>query len=222
MSAYPDFTAERRERPIPQILDPQNQLRILPPTLPDSGSAWNPLKGGNIVSFDSGFSGPPSQNPLAESSGFERKILDAAKKLTQLPDDWDDNGGTAYSEAHVARVASFVTSIIECIPLYGRRLALLPQISPGPGTSIDVFWQLPKRELLLNFPSDVSGFVTYSGEALGGERAEIRGSLDANYSNEWLAIWLFGHDADRGAYNRSTPAYAFVEQNQPKAALSQL
>ena len=221
MSAYPESITERRDHFSPQSLDPQNQLRILPLTLPDSASAWETLKRGNTIHVDFESSRRRSQNSTVEFSGFESKLLEAAEKLVRLPDDWDDDGGTTYSSVHAERVVRFVRTIIESNPLHARRLDLLPRISPGPGTSIDVFWQLPKRELLLNFPSDVSGFVTYSGEALGGEQAEIRGVLDTQYPNEWLAAWLFGHDTDHGVHNASTPAYAVVEPSLPQAAIPQ-
>ena len=116
--------------------------------------------------------------------------LDGAKRLMQLPDDWDDAGGTAYAKEHVAKVTSFLSTIARSV-LSEKSVHLpVPRINPGPGDSIDVHWKESGKSLLLNIPADPEKLSTFYGETSGGEKAEIRGILDLRYLNSWIAEWL--------------------------------
>ncbi len=116
--------------------------------------------------------------------------LDGAYRLTELQDDWDDAGGTAYSKQHVDKVVNFLTNIAKSVPSDKGSYFPVPRINPGPGDSIDVQWKESGKNLLLNIPADSEQLSTFYGETSGGEKAEIRGILDIRYLNSWIADWL--------------------------------
>jgi hypothetical protein len=116
--------------------------------------------------------------------------LDGAERLTQLADDWDDAGGTAYTKEHVAKVTDFLSLVAKSVFSEKRAHIPVPRINPGPGDSIDVHWKEPGKILLLNIPADPEKLSTFYGETCGGEKAEIRGFLDLRYLNSWIAEWL--------------------------------
>ena len=116
--------------------------------------------------------------------------LDGADRLTQLPDDWDDAGGTAYAKEHVAKVTSFLSTIAKSVRSEKGVHLPVPRLNPGPGDSIDVHWKEPGKILLLNIPADNEKLSTFYGETSGEEKSEIRGFLDLRYLNSWIAEWL--------------------------------
>lgn len=129
------------------------------------------------------------------SAGIElsyhfRVALDKAESLTQLANNWDDQGGTAYATEHVAKVTGFLSEIAKSVFIEKGVHLPVPRINPGPQDSIDVQWKEPGKTLLLNIPADPEKLCTFFGATSGGEKAEIRGVLDMRHLNSWIAEWL--------------------------------
>ena len=82
-------------------------------------------------------------------------LMDAAKWILDLHDNWDDEGGSPYSKSVLSRAVLFASN--HC----GGGL---PKITPGPDSSIDVHWR--KEGLLANVP--VGGIVSFYGEGAKG------------------------------------------------------
>jgi hypothetical protein len=116
-------------------------------------------------------------------------LIRSSKWITQLEDDWDDEGGQGYSLDTWERATHFLRKQVEvleddfcCIPVP------LPQIAPADKGSIDLHWSFDDRQLLVNIPSDSSNLATYFGENSKGET--VAGKFDPGHHNFTLAAWL--------------------------------
>jgi hypothetical protein len=116
-------------------------------------------------------------------------LISSSKWITQLEDNWDDEGGQGYSIDTWERATRFLRKQVEvleddfcCIPVP------LPQIAPADNGSIDLHWSFDNRQLLVNIPSDSSNLATYFGENSKGET--VAGKLDPGHHNFTLAAWL--------------------------------
>jgi hypothetical protein len=116
-------------------------------------------------------------------------LISSSKWITQLEDDWDDEGGQGYSIDTWERATHFLRKQVEvleddfcCIPVP------LPQVAPADKGSIDLHWSFDDRQLLVNIPSDFSNLATYFGENSKGET--VAGKFDPGHHNFTLAAWL--------------------------------
>lgn len=62
-----------------------------------------------------------------------------------------------------------------------------PEILPGPDQSIDLYWNRPKYEMLINVPVDRNEIPTYYGDDRRGN--SIKGTI-ATTDNRGLLLWL--------------------------------
>jgi len=130
----------------------------------------------------------PAVSPLADLF----HAIDASRRILDLADDWDDAGSPAFQEATWQKAADFLRR--QAIALWDRRGLILPvpQILPGPASSIDIHWQSSRRELLLNVPSDNAAPITFYGDdyAQDKKKGQIEnGALDLD-----LFAWLTAPD----------------------------
>src|SRR5438270_12002922 len=84
------------------------------------------------------------------------EVFESSRHLLTLADDWDGNGGGAFTEDHWRSMIRFIADNVAW--LWERRGMTIeaPDISPGPGQTIDVYWQTNNFEMLLNIPADQS------------------------------------------------------------------
>ena len=130
-------------------------------------------------SYEQGITGISSH--LSEAIESSRSILD-------LPDNWDEEGSSAYAEDTWKRATSFVE---ECAIGYRGASGVWvdpPKITPGPDGSIDVRWKSSTRSVLINFPADQSQPTQFFGS--NSERDSIKGTLDLSSPNQWILMWL--------------------------------
>jgi hypothetical protein len=125
-------------------------------------------------------------SPLADL--FE--AVDASRRILDLPADWDDEGSPVFQESTWQKAADFLRR--QALALWDRRgLSLpVPQILPGPESSIDIHWQSSRRELLLNVPSDNAAPITFYGDdyAQDKKKGQIEnGALDLDLF-AWLTV----------------------------------
>ena len=122
---------------------------------------------------------------------WERLVvaIEASRTMLDLPDDWDGEGSPAYDAATWQRAVAFlVYNMFKFRQKYGV-FPEVPTIDKGPSGSIDLHWQTPTRELLINVPVETSEPIDFYGDdGRGGHR--IKGVLDPNDTNLWLLSWL--------------------------------
>jgi hypothetical protein len=130
------------------------------------------------------------QLPCEENESEElENLISSSMWITELEDDWDDEGSQGYSRDTWERATKFLRKQVEvlkddfcCIPVP------FPQIAPADKGSIDLFWKLDDRQLLVNVPSDSSRLATYYGENANGESTS--GKFSTSRRNFVLAAWL--------------------------------
>lgn len=125
----------------------------------------------------------------AALSRIRRRIEDS-KDLLALVDDWDDEGAVRIGENTWRRAVEFLTRYARWIwDDYGKAIDA-PDIAPGPNGSVDLHWDYPAYELLVNIPHDPRAMAGFYGDNRGD--AFNKGSFDPALANEGLLLWLSG------------------------------
>lgn len=102
--------------------------------------------------------------------------IERSREITELHDDWDNEGSPGYSEETWRRATDYLNKqIFACWDRHGVVIPA-PWITPGPDGSIDIHWQTDLYELLVNFPADASEPATFYGDDYG--RMSIKGQFD--------------------------------------------
>lgn len=83
--------------------------------------------------------------------------------LLELPDDWDGEGTSSYSQKHVARVETWLFSFFCSYYEHYDTYPPVPKVSKAAGPSIDVYWKKDKRSFLINFPEKEDEQCTFAG-----------------------------------------------------------
>jgi hypothetical protein len=116
------------------------------------------------------------------------EVFESSRALLELEDDWDGNGGQSFTEDHWRLVIRFIADNVAW--LWQRRGMTIeaPEISPGPGQTIDVHWQTTAFEMLVNIPADVAQPAQFYGDDAVGH--DLKGKLDLSRDNFWLFLWM--------------------------------
>jgi hypothetical protein len=112
----------------------------------------------------------------------------AARALVELGENWDGEGSQGYSLETWKRVKRFLMSHASAARSLFRVLPA-PALNPADQGSLDVFWRLSGRQLLVNFPEDESAPITYYGENRQGNNT-ISGRTTAGEKRLDLVAWL--------------------------------
>src|SRR4051812_6208423 len=131
---------------------------------------------------------PDDVDPLANLF----RAIEDSRRILDLSDDWDGEGSPAFQEETWDRAADFL--VHQAGALWDRKGLILPvpRILPGPESSIDIHWRSPRRELLINIPSDKAAPIAFYGDDYGQDKkkGQIReGALDLD-----LFAWLTATD----------------------------
>jgi hypothetical protein len=131
---------------------------------------------------------PDDVNPMAD---LYRAIEDS-RHILELPEDWDGEGSPAFQEETWDRAADFL--VHQAGALWDRNGLVLPvpRLLPGPGASIDIHWRSPRRELLINIPSDQAAPITFYGDDYGLDKK--KGQIREGALNLDLFAWLTAAD----------------------------
>jgi hypothetical protein len=131
---------------------------------------------------------PPDDTALDDVYG----AIEESRRILDLPDDWDSEGSPAFAEATWLRAADFLRRCASA--LWDRESSVLPvpQILPGPESSIDIHWQGSRRELLLNIPSDNDAPITFYGDDYGQDKR--KGQIEEGAPDLDLLTWLTATD----------------------------
>lgn len=120
-------------------------------------------------------------------SSLNQAIL-ASYSLLLLEDDWDGEGSVGYTLETWRRAATFLLAEATAFWELTEQNIPIPGIQPGPDGSIDLHWLLGKTELLINVPADADEAISFYGDNSRGQK--VKGSINANASNQWLMMWL--------------------------------
>jgi hypothetical protein len=90
------------------------------------------------------------------------RIAKTLYEMTELLDDWDDDGGKAISKELARHVEGFLFSIKKLAEHWDREL-LDPTLSPGLAETVDIHWKTENFELLVNVKNG-DGLCSFYGE----------------------------------------------------------
>jgi hypothetical protein len=182
----------------PQCASPDELLEEYPKASPDEGyvrahqddkdaieRAWH----SEWATIDKYYRIPSVNTTSPRDERGLDQALRKAHDLTKLADNWDDEGSPGYSPETWRRVKSFLLRQSSLATKVFRTDLPIPQINPADQGSIDVFWRLPKRQLLLNFPRETGSPITYHGRDETG-RNTITGRTEENDARQDLVAWL--------------------------------
>lgn len=122
----------------------------------------------------------PGSTPLDE-------IIEASRVILELELD-EDEGQAPYAEETWTRAVEFLKRNAKWVWDTFSRVVDLPEILPGPDGSIDLHWDYPTYEMLINIPADPMAKAGFYGDDRG--EMSIKGKFDSNTFNHGLLLWL--------------------------------
>ncbi|HEX3103981.1 MAG TPA: hypothetical protein VHQ22_05995 [Terriglobales bacterium] len=141
-----------------------------------------------------GFSETPWEFPEGSNASqhfeFLEEVIDHSRSLVQSYGAQDDDGESEpISLTTWQRVQNFLLKqAIASVTLFNLPIPI-PDISPAGEGSIDVFWQVEGRELLMNFPAVESEPITYYGQTAAGDQTTAGRTTGAEERPDLIA-WL--------------------------------
>lgn len=129
-----------------------------------------------------------SARGLARELNHVADAINESRRLLALAPDWDGEGGVAISEHAWRQATTFVTNNARWVL---ERLGVAidaPAIQPGPSGSVDLHWDHPDYELLINVPAQPGARAGFYGD--DRSRVAIKGTLDLDAYNLGLLLWL--------------------------------
>jgi hypothetical protein len=125
---------------------------------------------------------------IARERELTRSIREA-RELTRLEDDWDGEGSKGFSLSTWQRVEHFLLKHANIAETRFDAMLPTPLINPADEGSLDVFWKLASRHLLVNFPAEEGAPITYYGQNTHGDNT-IAGRTTAHEQRPDLIAWL--------------------------------
>ncbi len=118
-----------------------------------------------------------------------RTAVQSARALTELGENWDGEGSQGYSLNTWRRVKKFMVTHAFVSQSLFRATLPVPAINPADQGSMDVFWRLNDRQLLVNFPAEETAPITYYGQNDRGDNT-ISGRTTGRERRLDLVAWL--------------------------------
>lgn len=151
---------------------------------------WGAQKGAVVESRDTRTATEDAPSDVHER--LEERISEALE-IVELEEDWDGEGASEYDRETFERATGWLRGLFEHIADIERRgevTVALPKIQSGPQGSIDIHWEQPDFELLINIPPEGEGSGEYYGDDYG--ETVIKGAL--NGDRRLIASWLASRD----------------------------
>ncbi len=117
------------------------------------------------------------------------QIIEASRAILELELD-EDEPQAPYAEETWTRAVEFLRRNAKWVWDTFSRVVDLPEILPGPDGSIDLHWDYPGYEILINIPVDPNAKAGFYGDDRG--QMCIRTKFDLNTFNHGLLLWLAG------------------------------
>ena len=127
------------------------------------------------------------EDRLPPQLGHLQQAIEDSRTILELELD-PDNGDIACSEQTWKRAVEFLRRNAKWVWDTCSRVVDLPEILPGPDGSIDLHWDYPTYEMLINIPADPNAKAGFYGDDRG--EMSIKGKFDSNTFNHGLLLWL--------------------------------
>ncbi len=114
--------------------------------------------------------------------------IQRSRGMLDLPDNWDDDGGSRIDTATWERAISFLRDNALHLWSEGHVHVGAPVISQVGDGSIDIHWKDERRQLLINVPASGDEPIEFYGDDRG--RTIVKGVVDPSASTRWLFAWL--------------------------------
>jgi hypothetical protein len=121
---------------------------------------------------------PPELRPIREAIETSQDILGARDPDTE----------ETVSAATWERAAGFLARYAEWVWREFEVAIEAPEILPGPDRSVDIHWDVPGYELLINIPAAADRLAGFYGDSQAG--TVIKGKFDTRVVNQGLVLWL--------------------------------
>ncbi len=115
------------------------------------------------------------------------EIIEGSRAILELELD-EDEAQAPYTEETWTRAVEFLRRNAKWVWDTLGRAVDLPEILPGPDGSIDLHWDYPDYEILINIPADPNAKAGFYGDDRG--KIQIKGSFDPRSHNHGLLLWL--------------------------------
>lgn len=107
--------------------------------------------------------------------------------LKPLEEDCDEIGA-GWSEDTWNRTVSYLRDIMHRIWKEKGLLIDIPDIEPSRNGSIDIHWDYPEYELVINVKADETAEATFYGD--NREKIKVKGTTPLNAESGELWLWL--------------------------------
>ena len=120
------------------------------------------------------------------------KRIVAAKYILELEDNWDDEGSKSYSERTLKQAIDFIIEYTHWVWDTLNIVITPPKILHGPDQSIDLLWERPSYELLINIPPHPKKIVRFYGD--NRKDARIEGQFNINEYGQGVFLCLLANE----------------------------
>jgi hypothetical protein len=117
-------------------------------------------------------------------------VIAASQSMLALAENWDEDGAKAIDLKTFSRAITFLKQSAKTarIARYGFPI---PDITPCPNGSVDLHWDYPAYELLINFPVYSAAWATFYGDdkrgnSIKGEFKQTATAQSCRSIMDWL------------------------------------
>ena len=122
------------------------------------------------------------------NKSFQRRIGDLVRRSKLLQDLKDEEGHPIITRASLDRSLEFLKDLFkQALEEFSVEINI-PEILPGPDQSVDILWDFPNYELLVNVPANAIAPPTYYGDNRGENIT--RGSISTPENARMVGVWL--------------------------------
>lgn len=93
-----------------------------------------------------------------------RDELNKANEILDLPENFDGEGSPRYDWETMKVASDFLTTLWDFFSEQNIEELLIPDILPGPEGTIDIYWDSPNFDLLINVSNGVKPLIKYYGK----------------------------------------------------------
>ena len=118
----------------------------------------------------------------------QRQIGALVRRSKLLLDLQDEEGNPIVTPASLDRAFEFLKDLFkQAVEEFSVEINI-PEILPGPNQSVDILWDFPDYELLINIPANETRPPTYYGDNRGENIT--RGSIATPENARMVGVWL--------------------------------
>lgn len=142
-----------------------------------------------------------SRQSLPSELNHISQAIERSRSLLDLENDWDEAGSPPIVESTWRRATEFLARHALGVFESDKQIIDAPDMTPGPEGSIDLHWDYPAYEILVNIPADPAAMAGFYGDDRGS--ISIKGKLDPSHFSEGLHHWLIKSNPAHGPSSQS-------------------